>query len=61
MVNISQSELEKTLAGGRKKVHPESPKPEVRRRTFSAPRGKKIPPCVITQDELDRTLGKGDS
>jgi hypothetical protein len=67
MVGISQSELDKVLAGTRKpgvrdsgagSSPPKAATPAFRR--FSTPGGKKIPgpsPCAITQDELDRLLG----
>jgi hypothetical protein len=64
VVGISQSELDKLLAAGRKQALPGAPEPEFpapKRRKPSGPRRKKSPPCVITQDELDRILGRGES
>lgn len=63
---ISQAELDRTLAGREDAVSsgPSNPAvPAAGLRKFSALYNKKFPhsPCVITQDELDRTLLKGKS
>jgi hypothetical protein len=63
-MDISQSELDKTMTGCRNTAPPESPKPKAPAlRKFSALYSKKFPanPCAITQDELDRTLRRGKS
>jgi hypothetical protein len=66
MTGISQLELDKAFAGEEKGASsgffiPATPVPGFRK--FSALYNKKFPgnPCAITQDELDRILGRGKS